>query len=324
MTLLFQDPVHDGPTDPVLLANPRERSWWLLYTSRRSDAPDGQGVAWVHGTDIGIAASRDGGATWTYRGTVPGLAHEPGHNTFWAPEVLWAGETCHMFVTYIQGIPTAWEGHERHIHHYTSADLVHWQHHGPLPLSSDRVIDACVYALPGGGYRLWYKDEADGLSTWAVDSTDLFAWHSPRRVLATEGGHEGPNVFMLGTVYWLLVDCWSGQLVYRSDDLDEWHPAGRILGPETGRPGTLDVGPGLHADVHVNGDSAYVVYFTHREGSGRETRQSSIHAAGLTTDGHTLRCDRSDAVRLALAQPGMVDPAQRETAVVSGARRPPS
>lgn len=59
---------------------------------------------------------------------------------------------------------------------YTSPDLVTWTFRSTLPLSSDRVIDACVHALPGGGYRLWYKNEADGNNTWAADSTDLYEW----------------------------------------------------------------------------------------------------------------------------------------------------
>jgi hypothetical protein len=35
------------------------------------------------------------------------------------------------------------------IHHCSSADLVTWDHRGPLPLSSDRVIYATVHACPG-------------------------------------------------------------------------------------------------------------------------------------------------------------------------------
>jgi hypothetical protein len=257
----------------------------------------------VHGTDIGIASSRDRGATWTYRGVVAGLAHEPGHNTFWAPEIVWVEDRCHMFVSYIQGIPTAWEGHPRQIHHYTSNDLVHWQHHGPLLLAGDRAIDACIFPLPQGGYRLWYKNEADASSTWSLESDDLYDWHSPRHVLSTPGGHEGPNVFRLGNVFWLIVDSWSGQLVYRSADLQGWTPAGRILGNDSRRSGTDDLVPGLHADVHVEGDTGYVLYFVHHPGPDQSGRQSSIQLATVTTDGERLICDSSDDSRLALPEP---------------------
>jgi hypothetical protein len=39
--------------------------------------------------------------------------------------------------------------------HHTSLDLIEWRYDGVLPLSSDRVIDACAHELPGGGWRLW-------------------------------------------------------------------------------------------------------------------------------------------------------------------------
>ena len=258
---LYRDPVFDGATDPVLIFSRAELSWWMLYTSRRATAPS-KGVAWVHGSDIGVASSNDHGHTWTYRGVLE-LEHEVGRNTFWAPEVLWADHEYHMFVSYVRGVPEQWAGHARHIHHYTSGDLISWEHHGPLPLSSDKVIDACVYPLPTGGYRMWYKDEADSASTWAVDSQDLENWHNARRVVATAGGHEGPNVFRYRGAYWLIVDSWDGQLAYRSEDLCTWLPAGRILdaasaanlGPATSfqflDPGSVTAPEDVHfGDIH--------------------------------------------------------------------------
>lgn len=59
----------------------------------------------------------------------------------------------HMFVSHIRGVPDRWEGHERRILHHVSPDLERWECVGEVPLSSDRVIDACVHPLPGGGYR---------------------------------------------------------------------------------------------------------------------------------------------------------------------------
>lgn len=43
---------------------------------------------------------------------------EKGHNTFWAPEILWAEGSYHMYVSYITGIPTDWE-YPRLMLHYT-------------------------------------------------------------------------------------------------------------------------------------------------------------------------------------------------------------
>lgn len=311
MAFLFRDPVFDGAADPVLVPNPREGQWWLLYTNRRATAPQGGGVAWVHGTDIGVASSGDHGSSWVYRGVLAGLDHEFGRNTFWAPEVFWAGGICHMYVSYVRGVPDRWVGHERRIHHYTSPDMKTWQHHGPLSLASDYVIDAGVFALPGGGYRMWYKNEADGATTWASDSNDLFSWGDHRRVLSTPGGHEGPNVFSFGGSYWLIVDSWEGQLAFRSDDLDSWAPAGRILSGRDGAEPDAGDGPGLHADVVVVGGAtqagggagrasaaeaqAWIVYFTHPAHDGdRETwatRRSSVRIAALTVVDDVLVCN---------------------------------
>ena len=59
---LFRDPNHDGAADPTVIWNRQERSWWLLYTNRRANV-ECRGVAWVHGTDIGVASSSDNGRT---------------------------------------------------------------------------------------------------------------------------------------------------------------------------------------------------------------------------------------------------------------------
>ena len=66
-----------------------------------------------------------------------------------------------MYVSVIRGVPTRWAGHARVIRHYTSHDLFSWTYRSTVSLSSERVIDACVLRLPTGGYRMWYKDEAD-------------------------------------------------------------------------------------------------------------------------------------------------------------------
>jgi hypothetical protein len=303
---LYRDPVFDGATDPVLVFSRLERSWWMLYTSRRATAPS-TGVGWVHGSDIGVASSNDRGATWTYRGVLE-LEHDFGRNTFWAPEVLWARDKYHMFVSYVRGVPEQWAGHARHIHHYTSGDLVSWEHGGPLPLSSDNVIDACVHPVPTGGYRMWYKDESDKASTWAVDSVDLENWHGARRVLVTAGGHEGPNVFRFRGTYWLIVDSWDGQLAYRSEDLSAWRPAGRILDAASAAQSSRedDHGPGLHADVIVDHGRAFIIYFTQPQATTSTAglypaRRSSVLAAELDVIEGQLVCDRGRDVSLELS-----------------------
>ncbi|BDZ41373.1 hypothetical protein GCM10025865_06720 [Paraoerskovia sediminicola] len=170
-----------------------------------------------------------------------------------------------------------------------------------------------------GGWRLWYKDEADGSTTWAADSPDLYRWDVVGRVI---GGrpHEGPNVFRLGGHGWMIVDEWRGQMVYRSDDLSTWEQQGLLLDGSGSRPD--DTGPGLHADVvPVSDDEAWIVYFTHPgpesgapgapvvdEGRGLDDgpggvaadRRSSVQAAVLRVVDGVLVCDRDAPVETLL------------------------
>jgi hypothetical protein len=319
---LFSDPPHSAPTDPVLVRGPRRADgvdeWWMFYTQRRS-AADGPGVSWVHGSDIGVATSTDGGITWAYRGVLEGIDPRPGRNTLWAPEIVFAEGRFHMFVTYIEGVPDRWEGHAREILHHVSDDLVSWEYRGVVPLALERVIDACVFPLPGGGYRMWYKNESAGSATWAADSPDLETWAAPRPVI-TSHAHEGPNVFALGGWYWLIIDEWQGLGVYRSDDLTCWERTGRILDAPGLRP--FDATLGHHADVVVGTtgdgeDVAWIFYFTHRVQPGSEegrrldaererggpvpdSRRTDIQVAQARVVDGVLVCDRDAAVDLDL------------------------
>ena len=316
---LFRDPVFDGATDPVVVHHRELGQWWMFYTQRRATA-EGPGVAWVHGSGIGVAVSEDGGASWLYRGTAEGLDVEWGTNTFWAPEIVWARGEYHMYVSYIRGVPTQWPGHDRHIEHYTSPDLLSWTHVSRLDLGSRTVIDACVFPLaaalgedaPAGtaAYRMWFKDEAAGSQTYAADSDDLVTW-TPIGPVITGRPHEGPNVFALGGYFWMIVDEWQGQRVYRSEDLTSWTGQGLILDLPGRRPD--DASNGLHADVVVPGavsldtiptgvDHAWIVYFTHPGAAdapfGEVTyaeRRSSIQVAVLRVVDGVLVCER-DAV----------------------------
>lgn len=307
---LFRDPIFDGAADPTVIYNPHEGAWWIFYTNRRTTTPVEVGLTWLFGSDIGVASSSDGGTTWSYRGTVDGLAFEWGRGTYWAPEVIEHDGTFHMFVSYIRGIPAAGALPDMQIHHYTSPDLVRWTHRGAVGLPSDRVIDACVSPRPAGGWRMWFKDEVTGSSTWSVDSSDLDHWSGATQVLTTPGGHEGPNVFWFAGSHWLLVDTWQGQLAHRSDDQTGWTPAGLVLGGDIGQRHRRadDVGPGLHADVVVDRGRAWIFYFTHPDRTGPDhptirSRRSSLQVAELTVTDGQLRCDRDADVEPVLTAP---------------------
>jgi beta-xylosidase len=303
---LFRDPVYDGAADPVVIYNHVEKAWWMLYTNRRAGAP-GVGQGWIHGTDIGIAESRDGGTTWLYRGICEGLSFERGTNTYWAPEVVYHEGVYHMYVSYVRGIPTDWNW-GRKILHYTSRDMWDWHFESELVLSSDKVIDAAVFRMPDGMWRMWYKDEAHESHTWAAQSADLYHWDVVGEVIS-DCAHEGPNVFRLGGTYWMITDEWHGMGVYHSDDLLSWEKQDSLI---LDRPGTrTDDGTiANHADVVTCGGRAYIFYFTHPERGNKNNDEqdlgnyrlsrSSIQAAELIIKNGRLTCDRDAQFELEL------------------------
>ena len=215
---LYRDPPFDAPTDPVLCFNAEQKKWLMYYTARRATAPNTPGVTWVHGSNLGMAESSDGGATWTYRGIADiryGKDSHPNDYTYWAPEVIWYEGTYHMFLSFVPGIFSDWN-HPREIVHLTSKDGLKWDTAGPVDLKSDRVIDACVIQLPDGTWRMWYKDERKPKSLSYADSPDLFHWEAKGNAVTDRNG-EGPKVIHWKGKYWLIADTWAtGMRVWSS------------------------------------------------------------------------------------------------------------
>lgn len=303
---LFRDPIYDGATDPTVIWNRQERCYTMFYTQRRSTGVQ-IGVSGIHGTAIGIAASPDG-LNWLYRGALA-LEFERGHNTFWAPEVIFAGNQYHMYVSYVPGIPVNWN-YPRYILHYTSDNLWDWRFESRLSLSSDRVIDACVYETAPGVFKMWYKDERHGSHTYSALSSDLYHWQVLGKEI-TDCAHEGPNVFELEGQIFMITDVWNGLAVYTSEDFTHWtRQEANLLQVAGTRP--MDGQIGNHADVLVTGGHAYLYYFVHPEYS-REQRSTPgfvmtereartvIQLAELKAEQGLLLCDRNQtAVSAAL------------------------
>lgn len=283
---LYRDPIYDGAADPMVIRKEADNQYYMFYTQRRA-TQQVEGVSFAYGTAIGVAQSNNG-RNWHYRGILD-LDFEFGHNTFWAPEIVYSADEAlyHMYVTYIQGIYTRWEGVAT-LEHYTSPDLFHWEHIGPLSFGSSRVIDPCVYPLPTGGWRMWYKDERQGSHTCYADSADLYHWEY-RGVCTDDCNQEGPNVFALGGYYWLIADVWAGQGVYRSDNLTHFvRQEGNLLQGGGNRP--TDCVNGSHADVFCVNDKAYIVYFTHLD-----QLRSAVQMAELQVQDGKLICLRDDS-----------------------------
>ena len=302
---LFRDPIHDGAADPVVVWNRARKTWWMLYTNRRADLADSNGVTWVHGTRIGIAESSDGGANWKYvsEADIPVPAAD---YTLWAPEIIDTGGTYHMFLTVVPGTFTDWN-HPRHILHLTSQDLVHWKPLANANLESDRTIDACIFRLPTGLWRLWYKNEADSSKVYFSDSSDLVHW-TPKGI-ATANHGEGPVVFQWRGFYWLINDPHAGLAVFRSSDLTTWQQQPQNLLSEPGTRPT-DRAMGNHADVVVDGSGrAWLFYFTQQGGADAQghppgwARRSVLHVTELHVANGILTVDRNAPATISMIPP---------------------
>jgi len=208
-------------------------------------------------------------------------------------------------MSYVPGVFPDWN-HPRYIIHLSSKDGISWTYESQLDLASEKVIDACVFPLPEGGWRLWYNNEMDKKSMYFADSPDLYNWTDKGKVPGIQRG-EGAKVFRWKGKYWMLVDEWRGLGVYHSDELLQWTKQEELLLAE---PGTgLDDGViGQHCDVVADGEHAYIFYFTH---PGRlpqtdpsdacELQRSSIQVAELILEDSILHCDRNREVFLELS-----------------------
>ena len=117
------------------------------------------------------------------------------------------------------------------------------------------------------------------------------------------------RLFRWREAYWMVTDVWQGLAVYRSDDAVTWTRQRGNLLQQPGH-GTDDEVKGGHPDVVVNGDRAYLFYFTHpgRRGAeekkdGYEQRRSSIQVTELTVKDRWLACDRDQPTRIRLQPP---------------------
>lgn len=302
---LFRDPVYDGAADPTIIWNRSEKKWFMFYTNRRANDTTIHGVAWVHGTRIGIAESDDG-ASWKYRDTADiGYRPDAGY-TFWAPEVIDHNGVYHMYLTYVPGIFTDWN-HPRTIIHLTSKNLLNWKYESTLKLVNEKVIDPCVLQLPDGTWRMWYNNETDHKSIFFADSPDLYHWTDGRKAVFDQPG-EGPKVFRWKNKYWMITDVWKGLAVYSSNDLENWarQPGGDLLA--TPGNGIDDGAIGHHCDVIVTpAGRAYIFYFVH-PGDGAATggatkydkQRSSLQVAELKLTDGKLTCNRNETTNIVL------------------------
>ncbi|KDN54217.1 family 43 glycosylhydrolase [Flavobacterium seoulense] len=298
---LYRDPIYDGAADPTLIWNKKEKKWFMFYTNRRTNI-ESKGVSWVHGTPIGIAESKDG-AKWTYK-TDCKIDYKLKDVTYWAPDIIEHKGIYHMYLTIVPSIFEDWR-HPRYIIHLTSKNLIDWKFQSQLKLASERCIDAAVFRLDNGNWRMYYNNENDGKSVYYADSKDLYNWTDSGQKVVKDRG-EGPKVFRWKNKNWMIIDTWRGLGVFSSDDFTNWKRQEKNILQEPGT-GQDDKVIGGHADVIVQGDKAYIFYFTH---PGRiptnkgidnyETRRTSIQVAELEYKDGEIICNRDKTVNINL------------------------
>ena len=305
---LYRDTIYDGAADPIVIWNKKENRWFMFYTNRRANIEVANEVDWVHGTSIGIAESTDGGATWQYRANA-NIRYGREDYTYWAPDVIEDNGSYHMYLTVVPGTFSDWN-HPRDIVHFTSDNLMDWKEESVLTLASDRVIDAGVFKGNDDWWYMYYNNERDGKSIYSARSKDLYEWEDLGKAFDGQAG-EGPKVFYWHDRYFMIIDHWDGLGVYSSTNLKEWQRQPENILREPGK-GPDDGTKGLHADVVVQGDKAYIFYFTHPgrtvendggAGAANETynvRRSSIQVAELEFNDGLIHCDRDKPVYIQL------------------------
>lgn len=299
---LFRDPIYDGVADPTIIWNKKEKKWFMFYTNRRAKDSTAKGITWVHGTKIGVATSEDG-AKWTYKDTC-NINYKLKDVTYWAPDVIKYKNKYHMYLTIVPGIFNDWY-HPRSIIHLTSTNLMDWKFESELKLASERCIDASVFRLPNGTWRMFYNNENDGKSIYYADSKDLYNWTDSGMKIIKDRG-EGPKVFVWKGKKWMVTDSWKGLNIYSTEDFLNWKRQEKNI-LQTPGTGEDDKVIGGHPDVIVNGDKAYIFYFTHPgrtpENKGvdsYETKRSSIQVAELQYINGEIICNRDEPVQINL------------------------
>ena len=299
---LFRDPVYDGAADPIVVWNKTEQKWFMFYTNRRANMKETNGVDWVHGTPIGIAESSDGGATWSYKCDANITYGKDDNFSYWAPDIIEENGKYHMFLTVVPGIFSDWN-HPREIVHLESDNLIDWTFKNKCDLISEKVIDAGMIKTPEGKWRMYYNNETDGKSIYYSETDDFVNWTNYGKVISDRAG-EGPKVFFWKNKYFMIVDNWDGMGIYSSSDMKQWTRQKENILREGGT-GKDDETNGLHADVVVNNDRAYIFYFTHpgrinTKANTYDTRRSSIQVAELEYVDGEIICNRNKPVRINL------------------------
>ena len=267
---LFIDPNYHGSCDPEIVWNEHEKLWYIYYTARRPKLEN----TWLQ-TPIGVATSKDM-ANWEFKGycKFDGLGGEKNAtSTYWAPAIISANDTLHMFVTWKPDtVPTkgAWGGQGWIVHYKTPLNnpVNGWQKAGTLHSDNLNTIDATVYKNKDR-FHVWFKGKelkAKKNELYHLVTIDFKNWQklgfSKSDVFNAEATgsnfEEAPYIFQWKDKYWLITDPHDGFFIYSSDDAESWKFQGTIL--KEGGTRNLDTSMARHCSVAVKDGRAYLFY----------------------------------------------------------------
>lgn len=320
---LFVDPNYQGSCDPEIIWNDHDQRWYIYYTARRPKLEN----TWLS-TPIGVASSKDL-VNWDFIGYckfdgVGGKKDAP--STYWAPAIISANDTLHMFVTWKPDtIPTkgAWGGTGWIVHYKTPLNnpVDGWGKVGTLHDSTLNSIDATVYSQ-GREFHVWFKGKKAGdrkNELYHRVTTDFTTWRntgfSKSDVFNPEATgssfEEAPYIFRWKGKFWLITDPHNGLFVYNSDDGESWEFQGSIL--KEGGTRKLDNTMARHCSVAVKEGRAFIFY--HVEPWRRydlekkkankkvpiykqplKNRQSVLQMAELKYENGKIFCNRNEIV----------------------------
>ncbi|WP_303921248.1 family 43 glycosylhydrolase [Draconibacterium sediminis] len=322
---LFVDPNYQGSCDPEIVWNEHEQLWYIYYTARRPMLEN----TWLQ-TPIGVAVSKDM-INWEFKGycKFDGVGGEKdATSTFWAPAIISANDTLHMFVTWkTDTIPTqgAWGGQGWIVHYKTplTNPVDGWQKVSALHGDNLNTIDAAVYQNQNL-YHVWFKGKEKGAKKnelYHLTTSDFTNWQeagfSKSDVFNAEATgsnfEEAPYIFHWKGKYWLITDPHNGFFVYSSADAESWEFKGTIL--KEGGTRNLDNSMARHCSVAVKDGRAFIFYHVEPwrrydleklKGEGRKrifdqplkNRESVLQMAELEIRNNKLSCDRNKTFEL--------------------------
>jgi hypothetical protein len=321
---IFIDPNYRGSCDPEIVWNEHDQLWYIYYTARRPMLEN----TWLQ-TPLGVATSKDM-ANWEFKGycKFDGVGGEKdATSTYWAPAIISANDTLHMFVTWKPDtVPTqgAWGGQGWIVHYKTplTNPINGWEKVGALHADNLNTIDATVYKNENL-FHVWFKGkkmDAPKNELYHLATTDFQNWDklgfSKSDVFnakATGSGfEEAPYIFQWKGKFWMITDPHNGIFVYNSTDAENWKFQGTIL--KEGGTRNLDNSMARHCSVALKDGRAFIFYHVEpwrrydlekKKGEGRQrifeqplkNRESVLQMAELEIVDGKLICDRNKTIR---------------------------